>query len=87
MIDSRDLRQKLNVDETLFKAREKKEEAKIEHFDDGLSDDEEYQNMTEEERNRKMRPNLNMDGACDRFSTSEVRKILHFFRKKKWIFI
>ena len=38
---------------------------KDEHFNDGLSDDEEYQNMSEKERNDKMRSKLNVDGAND----------------------
>ena len=44
------------------------EKAKRQRFFDDLSDDDEYQNMTEEERNEKMAPKsmtskLNLDGA------------------------
>ena len=33
---------------------------KVKKFFDDLSDDEEYQNMTEEERNEKMKPKLDL---------------------------
>ncbi|XP_059078743.1 helicase-like transcription factor isoform X2 [Tigriopus californicus] len=42
----------------------------LSHFHDGLSDDEEYQNMSEQERNNLLRPSLNLDGAHE-LSTSE----------------
>ena len=50
------------------------------HFNDGLSDDEEYQNMTEEERNERMKPEnqnkilnakLNLDGASLEISSDD----------------
>ena len=43
-----------------------------ENFWDNLSDDEEYQNMTEEERNEKMAPKLNLDGNYDFDSDEDV---------------
>ena len=40
-------------------------------FFDDLSDDEEYQQMTEAERNEKMAPNLNLDGHVTDDSDSD----------------
>lgn len=68
MIDSGGLSQKLGISkdsELLAKPK------KVECFDDGLSDDEEYQNMSQEERNEKMKPNLNMDGMPDGLESSD----------------
>ena len=41
------------------------------HHNDGLSDDEEYLKMTDEEREKKFRPKLNLDGAFDEDSEEE----------------
>ena len=50
-------------------------------FFDDLSDDEEYQNMTEEERNEKMTPQsmsskLNLDGALSFDDSSDDEKLV-----------
>ncbi len=42
------------------------------HFHDGLSDDEEFQSMTDKERYERFRPKLNLDGATE-FSGDEAR--------------
>ena len=62
MLDESDggLADKLGIDSSSELLQ--KEEVK---FRDGLSDDEEYQKMTEEERNERMKPKLNLDGAAD----------------------
>lgn len=35
------------------------------HFNDGLSDDDEYQAMSDKERNERMKPKMNVDGGVD----------------------
>ena len=57
------LRDKLGAD--LDRYKKDSNGGKQDHFNDGLSDDEEYQKMSEKERNAKMRAKLNMDGAND----------------------
>ena len=72
--DRTSLSKRLGMDDTQRKelfAKKKKDEQR---FFDGLSSDEEYQNMTPEERDRRMReglkdddddfhPTINLDGA------------------------
>ena len=60
---NKSLKDKLGVDLDSFKKDSNGDQN--DHFNDGLSDDEEYQNMSEKERNAKMRAKLNMDGAND----------------------
>ena len=57
------LKDKLGVD--LDRLKKDSNGAQTDHFNDGLSDDEEYQNMSEKERNERMRAKLNMDGAIE----------------------
>ena len=57
------LKDKLGVD--LDRLKKDSNGAQNDHFNDGLSDDEEYQNMSEKERNERMRAKLNMDGAIE----------------------
>ena len=57
------LKDKLGVD--LDRLKKDSNGAQTDHFNDGLSDDEEYQRMSEKERNERMRAKLNMDGAIE----------------------
>ena len=57
------LKDKLGVD--LDRLKKDSNGARTDHFNDGLSDDEEYQRMSEKERNERMRAKLNMDGAIE----------------------
>jgi hypothetical protein len=64
MIASKGLSEKLGLSSDSELLLKSSQTEKI-HFNDGLSDDEEYQKMTEEERNEKMKPKLNVDGAVE----------------------
>ncbi len=51
--------------------KKQKSDEKAVHHNDGLSDDEEYMNMTEAERMERFRPKLNTDGAVPVISSED----------------
>ena len=78
MLEEKGLSQKLGIDadpELLLKPSENT------HHNDGLSDDEEYQNMTAAERNKAMLPSsMQVDGSADLISSDDEVPLSH---KKK----
>ena len=75
--DSFSKRLGLNSSEELFKPRKR-------NFFDDLSDDDEYQNMTEAERNEKMAPKFDqLDGNVTDISSDDDEEITNSAKSKK----
>ncbi len=87
MLSSSSLGDKLKAEmEHLKSDRKVSEKANDEeHFNDGLSDDEEYQNMTEAERIERFKPKLNVDGPLDLSSDDDSEIIRESNAKKRRI--